>query len=609
MIEVPIIILFAIGCICLMLPDKKAWVGLIAIPAAIYCLGFSILNLYQPMVATATGLFRYTSFNGLIAASCAFFTALSLIYTLGYTPSGQRMNKTAGYMLWSLAFALGAAQASNIIVLLVAWGLSGLALYLLANLTPGAANASKKTFVFIGGSDTLLVLGVAILIYLTNTYTLYDIRLPLGETTTAGVLTAVAFLCLLVAAFAKAGVMPFHTWIPDLAETAPLNVTAFLPAALDKLLGIFLLVLACKQLFVLTAGASMLIVVIGAITVLCGGYMALMQNDMRRLLAYCAVSQVGYMVLGIASGTALGLLAAIFHMLNHALYKSTLFLSAGAVEHRTGTAMLTRLGGIGRKMPATFAVCGIAALSISGIPPFNGFTSKWMIYQSLIERFSLGRFEPLGLLSIAALIAALFGSALTLASFIKMIYAVFLGQSAEKEGERFRALKDPGPAMMMPLYLLTLICLIFTVFPFSIPIRLLAQPAAASFGASAGLMPGLWDAPVASLMMFGGIFLGVVIFLAAGLRRRTTPAFVGGEDLEPNEARSQASDFYRSIVEIGIFKRIYAAAEKHYFDLYDSGTKAALAAGRFLSGLHTGNLHAYLLLILAGMLTLLFTFY
>lgn len=609
MIELPIIFLFVVGTICLMLPDRRAWVGVVSVPAAIYALGYAILNLYQPMTLSLTGLFRANSFNGLIASACAFFTALSISYTLGYTGQGNRLNKTAGYMFWALSFALAAALASNIIVLLVAWGLAGLSLYLLGNLTPGAANASKKAFVFIGGSDTLLVLGVSILIFLTNTYDLYAIRLPLGQGGNAGVLSAAAFACILVAAFAKAGVMPFHTWLPDLAETAPLNITAFLPAALDKLLGIFLLVLACKQLFVMSAGAAMALIVVGGLTVVSGGYMALMQNDMRRLLAYCAVSQVGYMVLGIASGTALGLLAAIFHMLNHALYKSTLFFCAGAVEQKAGTTMLTRLGGIGRNMPATFAVCGIAALSISGIPPFNGFTSKWMIYQSLIERFTLGRFEPLGLFSIAALVVAMFGSALTLASFIKLIYAVFLGQVTEKESSRSRSLSDPGIPMMMPLYILTVICLIFTVFPFSVPIALLAQPAALSFGAAAGMMPGLWNAPAASLMIFGGICMGVIIFLSLKLRRRSTPVFVGGEDLEPHEARSQASDFYRSIVEIGIFKRVFAAAEKHYFDLYDAGTKTALAAGRFLSGLHTGNLHGYLLLMLAGTLALLWVFY
>ena len=199
-----------------------------------------------------------------------------------------------------------------------------------------------------------------------------------------------AYLCLAIAAFAKAGAMPFHTWIPDMSKTTPTSVTAFLPGSLDKLLGIYFLARISMNLFVMNEAMCLVLLIIGAITIIGGVMMALVQHDMRRLLSYHAVSQAGYMVLGIGTGNPIGIAGGIFHMLNNAIYKYGLFLSAGAVEHRAKTTALDKLGGLARVMPITFVTCVIAALSISGIPPFNGFVSKWMVYQGVIEMSGSG---------------------------------------------------------------------------------------------------------------------------------------------------------------------------------------------------------------------------
>jgi formate hydrogenlyase subunit 3/multisubunit Na+/H+ antiporter MnhD subunit len=200
----------------------------------------------------------------------------------------------------------------------------------------------------------------------------------------------VAFLALVTAAFAKAGAMPFHSWVPDSGEKAPAPVAAFLPAALDKLLGIYLLARIVLSVFQLNAEMRTLLMVIGAGSILAAVMMALVQHDMKRLLSYHAVSQVGYMVLGIASGVPVAIAGGLFHMLNNVLYKSCLFLCAGAVEKQAGTTDLDRLGGLAKAMPITFISCLIAATAISGIPPMNGFTSKWMIYQGLVDSGKTG---------------------------------------------------------------------------------------------------------------------------------------------------------------------------------------------------------------------------
>ena len=151
--------------------------------------------------------------------------------------------------------------------------------------------------------------------------------------------------------------------------------------------------------------------------------MALVQHDLKRLLGYHAVSQVGYMVLGIGTGSPVGIAGGLFHMLNHAIYKSCLFFGGGAVEKSAGTTDLENLGGLARSMPVTFGTFLVASLAISGVPPLNGFASKWMIYQGIIESARGG-----GHLWVLWLVAAMFGSALTLASFMKVVHAVFLGQ-------------------------------------------------------------------------------------------------------------------------------------------------------------------------------------
>lgn len=139
-----------------------------------------------------------------------------------------------------------------------------------------------------------------------------------------------AFLCLLVGILAKAGAIPLHTWLVDTAEDAPTPVTAFLPASVDKLLAIYLLARMVLNLFVMTPVVNLVLLVLGAVTLAGAGMMMLVQQDFKRLLGYCAVSQVGYVLLGIGTGHPLGIAGGLFHMVNHAIYKSCLFFSGGA---------------------------------------------------------------------------------------------------------------------------------------------------------------------------------------------------------------------------------------------------------------------------------------
>ena len=406
-----------------------------------------------------------------------------------------------------------------------------------------------------------------------------------------------AYLCLAIASFAKAGAMPFHTWIPDMAETAPLSVTAFLPASLDKLLGIYLLARISMHLFVMNQAMGLVLLIVGAVTIIAAVMMALVQHDLKKLLSYHAVSQVGYMVLGIGTLNPVGMAGGIFHMLNHAIYKGCLFLCAGGVEHQAKTTNLDKLGGLARVMPITFVTCLIAALSISGIPPFNGFVSKWMVYQGVIEA---GTGQGLGArLWILWLIAAMFGSALTLASFMKLIHATFLGQSSTKNR---KARSEVSWTMWLPMGILAGLCVIFGVFAYRTALKTFILPAVPGVS-----FLGIWSPGLATLLIILGLVIGAIIYRLGNLRKslREDAPYIGGEVL-PAEVRVTGVDFYNTIKDFALFKWVYRKAEEKLFDIYDLGKNFVNIFTKGLQKIHTGVLTTYFSWILVGLVILLF---
>ena len=370
-------------------------------------------------------LFKLDSLNGFVVLAIGLFSVLTVIYSLGFMKGKQKLFQYYFYIILTAITSIGAVLSNNLILLLTFWGFLGLTLYLLINLGDNKSNlAAKKTFIIVGGSDALMLLGIGIIYYLTGTFQMDKIKIPLS-TIDYG-LSTLAYLCIAIACFAKAGAMPFHSWIPDCAESAPVPVVAYLPASLDKLLGIYLLARISLNLFVMNSVMNIFLMFIGAFTIIAAVMMALVQHNMKRLLGYHAVSQVGYMVLGIGTGNPIGIAGGIFHMLNNSVYKQALFLISGNVEQKKGTTDLDKLGGLSKTMPLTYITALIASLSISGVPPFNGFVSKWMVYQGIIQNVTKSPSHQVT--SIICLVAAMFGSGLTLASFMKLIHATFLGQ-------------------------------------------------------------------------------------------------------------------------------------------------------------------------------------
>ncbi|MDR0310100.1 MAG: NADH-quinone oxidoreductase subunit L [Acidobacteriota bacterium] len=391
---------------------------------------------------------RNYQFSSFILISVAIFGALLSVYNAIFLKEKANGWLFHAYFLLTIGFVNGVVFADNLILLLFFWeGLLGI---MFGMIYLGGANAyrtSIKAAIIAGVTDLCMMFGIGTAIYLAKTATISDMKVSMEG------LGGLAFVLLVIGAISKAGAMPFHTWIPDAASDAPMPFMSFFPGALEKLLGIYLLVRITLDIFELDgmSWGSTMLMIIGALTIVLAVAMALIQKDYKRLLSYHAISQVGYMILGIGTCTPVGIVGGLFHMINNTLYKCCLFLTGGSMERQAGTTDLKKIGGLKSQMPLTFIIFIIAAASISGVPPFNGFFSKEMVYDGALERGTI------------FYLAAVLGSVMTAASFLKLGHAAYV----DKRGDVSKVKEAPA-AMLVPGMILAALCLFFglgNVFP------------------------------------------------------------------------------------------------------------------------------------------------
>ena len=534
--------------------------------------------------------FSIDGLSRLIVMLGGLFGLLIAVYSLSGITRADKCRNFHGYFLITLGLTFGTVMADNLLLFIFLWGILALTLYkLIPQHDEESSAAAKKTLIMIGSSDGIMIMGIAILYKLTGALSISNIAVETGSW-----LSYTAFFALLAGSFTKAGAFPFHSWIPDYTQKAPAASSAYLPASLDKLLGIYFLVRICHDMFIMSDILRLLILSLGVITIITAVMMALVQHDYKKLLGFHAVSQVGYMILGIGLGSLLGLAAGLFHMVNNALYKSGLFLVSGNIKTGTGEDDLDRLGGLSVKMPVTF-VCGLVfALSISGIPPFNGFASKWMIYQGIIEFGSSPSLA--GKLWILWLAIAVLGSALTLASFIKFISGAFLGNLPV----RLRDIRESGISMLLPVAILALLCTVLGVFATGYFVPALFYPVTGPFE-----FYGVWESASVSALILFSILLGVLIYLVTGVTRmRRAESFIGGEKMAEDRG-FPVTGFYETIRNAPVLSYVYEKAYKGWFDLYLRSKACILWMNDGFSRRHDGVLHTYLAWIFGGLIIIL----
>ncbi len=544
------------------------------------------------MLQSCNQYMRFTidGLSQLIVLLGGLFGLLIAVYSIKGEGKSLKFRNFHSYFLITLGLSFGTILADNLLLFIMLWGILALTLYkLIPQNDEKSSAAAKKTLIMIGSSDGIMIMGIAILYKLTGSISMSGIMVETGS-----LLSYTAFVALLIGSFTKAGAFPFHSWIPDYTEKAPAASSAYLPASLDKLLGIYFLVRICHDMFAMSDILRLVILIAGVITIITAVMMALVQHDYKKLLGFHAVSQVGYMVLGIGLGSVIGLAAGLFHMMNHAIYKSGLFLAAGNIKSATGENDLDRLGGLSKRMPVTFIATLVFALSISGIPPFNGFASKWMIYQGIIE-FGSGT-SLAGKLWIVWLALAVLGSALTLASFIKFISGVFLGSLSGN----MKDIKEAGITKLVPVAVLALLCIALGVFASGYFVPEIFYPVTGPFE-----FYGVWQSATVSLLILLSILLGFLIYLATGVgRMRKAEIFTGGEKMAPDRD-FPVTGFYETIRNAPVLCFIYEKAYKGWFDLYLRSKDCILWMNNVFSRRHDGVLHTYLGWILGGLIIIL----
>jgi multicomponent Na+:H+ antiporter subunit D len=282
------------------------------------------------------------------------------------------------------------------------------------------------------------------------------------KTLNAGGVTAVCAALFLMGFGLKAALIPFHAWLPDAHPSAPAPISAILSGLLIKVSGVYALTRIFFGVFGLTPALSQVLMWLGAVSIVLAAFLALGQKDLKRMLAYSSISQVGYVVLGIGLGTPLGVAGGLFHLFNHALAKGLLFLNSGSVQQATGTRNLDEMGGLAKRMPFTAGTSLVGALSIAGVPPLGGFWSKLLIIMALVQAGE-------GALAVIAVLAGV----LTLWYYLLIQRKAFFG----KLDERWKDVRE-APFWMTASTVVLALLVIGVGILFAAVLRSWIQPAA-----------------------------------------------------------------------------------------------------------------------------------
>jgi NADH-quinone oxidoreductase subunit L len=368
-------------------------------------------------------------------------------YSMGYMAGDDEERRYFAYMSLFVFAMLLLVQAGNFLLLLVGWGLVGLASYLLIGFwhqKPAAVAAAKKAFVMNAIGDATLALGLVLLIWETGTLEYLGVfeQADSLSTTTVNLVA----LGLLGGAIAKSAQIPLHTWLPDAME-GPTPVSALIHAATMVTAGVYLLVRA-HPIFEAAPDVQHLAAILGALTLLVAGVIALVQWDIKRVIAYSTMSQIGYMFLAAGIG-AYGY--AIFHLMTHAFFKALLFMSAGLVIHHLGGEQdIRKMGGLRSLMPRTHVAFLVGSLALAGIPIFSGFWSKdGIIAAGFASDDALGAF-----LYAAGLVGALLTGLYT----FRLYFTVWRGEPSEFAKEHAHGGHGEGPqSMLLPVGVLTVL--------------------------------------------------------------------------------------------------------------------------------------------------------
>lgn len=531
--------------------------------------------------------FEVTNLNALMLVIVTLVALLVNIYSRGYMHGDERVNVFYSYIALFSFSMLGLVISSNLLELYIFWELVGVCSFLLIGFwfqKPEARAAAKKAFIVTRIGDVGLLIGILLLFWYMPNHSLdfSDIHNVfgngLGDNITVGITTAIAIL-IFVGAMGKSGQFPLHTWLPDAME-GPTPISALIHAATMVAAGVYL-VARTYDIFLASPDAMLVVAIVGGFTAIFAATIGIAQNDIKRVLAYSTVSQLGYMMMALGIGVSYA--SGMFHLFTHAFFKALLFLGAGSVIHATGTQDIREMGGLSGKMKITTWTFAIGALALAGIVPLSGFWSKDVI---LAEAWDNN--QPLFWVG---LVAAFF----TAFYMARLFFLVFTG----KKRSNYDAHESPA-SMTFPLIVLAVLAVVagFAMTPFN-----------SWFG---GWVTGEelveavhWPVIILSTVVgIAGIVLGYIMYGRRGL----TPAEAPANALHKLVYRKYYIDeiygwvFVKPLKGLGLLLQLF---DTYVVDgIVRLVGQCAVGLGRFSSRLQNGQMQRYGLITLFGIVVL-----
>lgn len=554
---------------------------------------YSIFFLWNFPTDTMENLFGFENVLKFTAMS-KYFSILSLIvfasfafFNISWISKAKNPHAFNALSIITLLGTLGVFFSSNLIALYIFWEIAVLGSLFIV---PMGKEESKKAtiwYIVISSIGTYMFLyGLFMLYSKYNTFDIFEIAQQLPNEST-GFKWAVLVL-LLGAGIAKSGIFPLHTWLRNVHGNAPDTFSAVLSGQLVKMgayiLALVLTVFPVSAMFSEFYNGvnilSYLLIWLGNISILIGTMMAIKQNDMKMLIAYSTVANGGYILIGLATLDKVGYAGGLFHVINHALAATMIFLSFAAVVYRTGTTKIDELGGLIHRMPVTFVTYLVGIISLAGIPPTSGFISKWMIFQSLVSR---GMF-----------VTEMFTFVGSIGSFLyvfRPLAGVFLGQLKSKHKD----VKEAPAFMTIPMIILVGLTVLWGIFPQQVLIWI--TDIQKEFGMEpfqfegTKLMTnmGYWDTWTVFVMFAVGFIIAAVIYILMpkGKKIPLEDQYTSGEFLHNYDLYHYASKFY------AFFEREYEG-HPSFENLYLSFVNALKAIGKGIDYLTRRTASAYL---------------
>jgi len=487
--------------------NAEAWLaGAVALAALLVSAGcygaVAHGRVLRVAVAWLPGALDFTlRMDGYAWMFCVLVTGIGfliVLYARYYLSPRDPVQRFYSFLLAFMGSMLGVVLSGNLIVLVFFWELTSLASFLLIGYwhhNPAARDGARMALIVTSAGGLCLLAGVLVLGHIVGSYDLDRVLASRGAIV-ASDLYVPALVLVLLGALTKSAQFPFHFWLPH-AMAAPTPVSAYLHSATMVKLGVFLL----ARLWPVLAGTDAWIWIVGTaglVTFVFGAYVAIFQQDLKGLLAYSTISHLGLITLLLGLNSTLACVAAIFHMLNHATFKASLFMAAGIIDHETGTRDIRRLSGLFRFMPITATLAIVAAAAMAGVPLLNGFLSKEMFFAEALDVSG-----PLPWLDRALPYIVTVGGAFSVAYSLRFIHGVFFGPDPV---DLPRMPKEPARWVRFPIELLVLACVVVGVLPAHTVGPLLHVAAGAVLGA---------EMPAYSLAVWHGFTLPLLMSMLA----------------------------------------------------------------------------------------------